>query len=1307
MLESDDESEPHTPIVSNSTRAAGGESPLVSPTAFGPNFIPRALLIRPSRWATRASASTPGPTTATGTGICCTTDDMDEEESSSSKRIQEALNGNEGYDEADGKLKAFNQRCDSYSVIRRPQTFVHAVESFLKTGSVAANWWHGYRHEERQRQQRRKEVYWRWIAAAPWTRWRRAQSCKPWTTPLGAGWADNGVVIVDMYGGMGGGLHAALYAGLHVRKYVHIDKDEAAQKFIDADTRELQWKWVQQLGAAAFYDIFSAGHEVEAVARGELGWLDQVQTEHPNTTLMVFAGWPCQDLSDAGTQRGLEGENSGTQYRAMMQAMDQIKERWRSPMAYVVENVAFQYAVARQEARQREFREVCSQLGRPVVVDAALLGSAARRVRNVWTNTCEPGLLQAALDHAGRPPWSRTFKECLLDGSTPQKSRSMRHPNRMNEVMVAAPTVMATPGSYSFSHGGPGMVLGTNGALREPTIEEKERLMGYLGGVTSKEIATGVWLNERQRLRLIGNAWDAIAMEAVLACAKLINECAPGEAMVSEVPESMAHFAEVPKTDIPRQEVMTAMACAEVSRANWWQHQGFVKVQPHADAGAETEMERVHDQAAMEDLWAYYRHPKDRKGVGSNVTRSGKPRARDGHSSAMCVCLASMEAQAARKDIWEDTECLEFLNGKPPLEGQSREQGTRIRRRAASYAFEERAGKRVLMKTLPNGSKRVIPAPSERRELIKEAHEKCGHFGVRRTLHLVAQQDTGLQLQPLPIKGLFYRWHVDLAGPMEETTSGNRYFAVMIEAFSKALVVVPLPDKEASTVAMAFALHVLARHGSCAEVVTDNGSEFKGAFDTLLEKALIDHRHTSREHPQADGLAERAVQTVKEALKRCLEHDANIEWDERVPWVVMGYMASAQSSTGFKPYELLHGHPITVPPSIRERMEEDLDVEGVTETDEDYDRLAHQLLRRAELMQRHMVVAGNNLKIAQHRDTMRFADVRSGKYRRKQLKYEPGDFVYVSQLARSALQPHVQRTILRVVRAGTANGTYILQGADGKEVMENEVHMAPCHLPIAIGVPTDEGVKSCKRCKGSENLTQMLECEACGAWWHLACLPPGDHSQRENRWLCHECKAKGVQWTDKRVGEETDTGYHPPATPAAQAREARLRELDGTEVARMYPNPRNGRMQRYTGTARFELERFPPYRFVVSYRDGDTELMTESEVRKYATDTERKIAQHAHAMGVMQRAGHLAKHRESTEDLQLLMAWLMPGITKYQVGRIGSALEDVHNKTAELEVVVTPEADVQSLVDLIRSACRHHVDIHAALLIRNQSGVDG
>ncbi|XRB17210.1 hypothetical protein RI054_14g70550 [Pseudoscourfieldia marina] len=45
-----------------------------------------------------------------------------EEETPAKGTTREALSGNEDYSEADGKLKAFNQRCDSYSVISKPQT---------------------------------------------------------------------------------------------------------------------------------------------------------------------------------------------------------------------------------------------------------------------------------------------------------------------------------------------------------------------------------------------------------------------------------------------------------------------------------------------------------------------------------------------------------------------------------------------------------------------------------------------------------------------------------------------------------------------------------------------------------------------------------------------------------------------------------------------------------------------------------------------------------------------------------------------------------------------------------------------------------------------------------------------------------------------------------------------------------------------------------------------------------------------------------------------------------------------------------
>ena len=42
-------------------------------------------------------------------------------------------------------------------------------------------------------------------------------------------------------------------------------------------------------------------------------------------------------------------------------------------------------------------------------------------------------------------------------------------------------------------------------------------------------------------------------------------------------------------------------------------------------------------------------------------------------------------------------------------------------------------------------------------------------------------------------------------------------------------------------------------------MLTNQGREFLGAFEALCTKALIDHQTTSRDHPEADGLAERVV----------------------------------------------------------------------------------------------------------------------------------------------------------------------------------------------------------------------------------------------------------------------------------------------------------------------------------------------------------------------------------------------------------------------------------------------------------------
>ncbi len=81
----------------------------------------------------------------------------------------------------------------------------------------------------------------------------------------------------------------------------------------------------------------------------------------------------------------------------------------------------------------------------------------------------------------------------------------------------------------------------------------------------------------------------------------------------------------------------------------------------------------------------------------------------------------------------------------------------------------------------------------------------------------------------------------------------------MVEHFSKWMEFVPSLDKSSKGVACAFLDRVLNHFGAPAEVLTDQGTEFQGEFQVLCDKVLIDHRTTSQDHPEVDGLTERVV----------------------------------------------------------------------------------------------------------------------------------------------------------------------------------------------------------------------------------------------------------------------------------------------------------------------------------------------------------------------------------------------------------------------------------------------------------------
>lgn len=68
------------------------------------------------------------------------------------------------------------------------------------------------------------------------------------------------------------------------------------------------------------------------------------------------------------------------------------------------------------------------------------------------------------------------------------------------------------------------------------------------------------------------------------------------------------------------------------------------------------------------------------------------------------------------------------------------------------------------------------------------------------------------------------------------------------------------------------------------------------------------HRRTPRDHLWADGLVERLVQTMKESLRKyCICKELR-QWDELLPYVLLGYWVSVQVSlAGMGPYVLLFG----------------------------------------------------------------------------------------------------------------------------------------------------------------------------------------------------------------------------------------------------------------------------------------------------------------------------------------------------------------------------------------------------------------
>jgi len=100
---------------------------------------------------------------------------------------------------------------------------------------------------------------------------------------------------------------------------------------------------------------------------------------------------------------------------------------------------------------------------------------------------------------------------------------------------------------------------------------------------------------------------------------------------------------------------------------------------------------------------------------------------------------------------------------------------------------------------------------------------------------------------------------------------GNNYL-IIVDYFSNFIEVAPLQrDTRTSTILKHIKQNV-ARYGIMDSIISDNGPQFTSAeFREFIEKYGITHITSSPLHQQTNGLAEKAVQTVKNLIKKCSE----------------------------------------------------------------------------------------------------------------------------------------------------------------------------------------------------------------------------------------------------------------------------------------------------------------------------------------------------------------------------------------------------------------------------------------------------
>ena len=134
-------------------------------------------------------------------------------------------------------------------------------------------------------------------------------------------------------------------------------------------------------------------------------------------------------------------------------------------------------------------------------------------------------------------------------------------------------------------------------------------------------------------------------------------------------------------------------------------------------------------------------------------------------------------------------------------------------------------------------------------------------------------------------------------------------FLVLMDAYSKWLEV-HITKSSTTSITLDLLRKSFSTLGLPEVIVSDNASNFTSEeFAIFMRKNGIRHIKSPSYHPSSNGLAERAVQTLKESLRKLKEDSL----ETRLSRFLFKYRITPHSSTGVSPAEIMFGRRLRTP----------------------------------------------------------------------------------------------------------------------------------------------------------------------------------------------------------------------------------------------------------------------------------------------------------------------------------------------------------------------------------------------------------